>query len=578
MNRLKSGAILSALLFSSFTAAMAVDYKYVNPSSTVPAQNQEIASSVGVSEIVLTIPGGELGIETIMRNRLIGITRDGQPYANVSSADVSKVKFAGGSPNEIAICPGLINLPGEYSVSIPAHLVEMAIDASVVDPTVEEGEIPPTPVNAAYTLNFTIVDFPAYDVTPKPGLYQPSGLETFTVSFPEGSVTSAGSSSSEVALYVYDLYDKTLSRQTAYTLIPQGNKMIMKAKNPSAITALTYSISRQWYYLEIPKNAISVNLDGKTMSNPPLSFSKYDVRTVGEDGFTISPAPAVNLLPSDVQEFTLSYPGRYSLDSGAGKVGGIGAFLVQTGNTEADAMKYSGFKFGYLEIISIDEENHIMKLKMKEPEDALAYDNNPSKMETAYYCVSLAPRVLKGKEVLNFPGYQVKGIDACPLTGLRVIVNGQAVDNLTLLKGQSFTGVELFYPFNMKVKDRSKSITISLDGAVQATIPVSQLNIPSNGDKYMMVNFFKTLRTPGDYILNIPAGMFEQTDFGSYLNLEENIKITIPGSTTEVEEIEAAECSEPVYFTLDGRKVSADHLQPGIYVRLQGGKAEKVKI
>ncbi|MDE6272323.1 MAG: hypothetical protein K2M31_04885 [Muribaculaceae bacterium] len=577
MNSIKTGAILSALLFSSFTAAMAVEYKTVMPLSTDPSEGQEIASSVGVDEITVTMPGGGVfGIEKILRNKLIGIERDGEFYKNVSSADVSKVKFSNKSTSDFVICPGLINLPGTYTITLPEHLVEMAIE---LDPTLGEGEVPPVSINASYSFSFTIVDFPEYDISPKPGLYQPSDLETFTLSFPEGAVAGAGSSSVPVALYVYDFYKNDLTRQTTYSLEPQGNKLVMKANDPASIKALTYGLGRQWYYLEIPKNAVNVTLDGKVMSNPALKFSKYDVRTVGEDGFSISPSPAENLIPSDLCEFTLSYPARYSLDTtGAGKIKSTGAFLTQTGTAEADKLNYDGYYFGTLVITAIDEEKRTITMQMAKPQSPLSYENNPDMMETGYYCVSLSPRVLKGKEVLNFPGYGVKGRDKCSLANLRVIVNGEATDSLTLQRGQSFSGIELFYPFRMKVKDRSKAITLTLNGSTLASIPISSLNIPTNGDKYMMVNFFKVFKTPGEYTVTIPGDVFEQTAFGNYLNMDQNVKIIIPGATTEVEGIEIEDESDPVYYTLDGRRVNAGHLEPGIYVRLHKGRAEKIKI
>ena len=48
--------------------------------------------------------------------------------------------------------------------------------------------------------------------------------------------------------------------------------------------------------------------------------------------------------------------------------------------------------------------------------------------------------------------------------------------------------------------------------------------------------------------------------------------------TTGVEEIEGVEEAPARYYDLNGRQVKGDKLDSGVYIRLQGGKAEKVLV
>lgn len=570
--------MIAAFGLCSIFAASAAEIIYVNPSGTVPAAGSEVASSIGVSEISITIPGGgEIGIESInRRGKLVSIERDGQPYAVLNSMDEAKITFSSKSVNDIVLHPGLINEPGTYTVSIPENLVQMAVDSGVLNEGEDEGAEPNTYLNAAYKFSFTIVAMPEFAVSPLPGLYQPSDIETFTVSFPAGSQVALGSSASSIALYNYDYFTSSINRVTEYSAKADGNKLILTAKSPAAIKALTGSISREWDYLLLPKNAVTITLDGQTYQNPALKFEKYDVRVVGAEGFTISPSPSEGLLPMDVREFTISYPSKYALDSTV-EVGTIIAFLKQTGSTEDSRLAYSGSIYGNFKVKEIDESAHTITMRMADPVFEFAYENNPDLMETSYYCVSFSPRVFKGLAVLNFPGYHVTGKDGCSLSGVSVIVNGTAQNELELEKGESFTGFDIFYPFDMKKSGTTGTITLTLNGNKVGSISSSNIYLPAKGDKYMALNFGKAFKTAGEYELTIPAGIFTQTMYGDYTNLEQKIKVTIGGGTSGVDDIATEDDdTEAIYYTLDGRKVNAAAPAPGLYIVRKGKKVSKV--
>lgn len=581
--------IAKALLVSALLAAPAFGYaaseiKHASPKAAYPAQNQEIPSCEGVKEIYINIPGGgEIGIEKIIRSASpITIELNGNPYLTVSASDQTALTFSPRSVNEIAIHTDLTE-PGTYTVNIPADLVQMAIDSGTVTSTSDDEE-PPVYFNNEYSYSFTIVPMPAFSISPKPGLYKPADVAKFTFTLPEGAEVSAGAAAGSIGLMVYDLYEGTTKRVTTFNPSFNGNVVTLTAANPSQITALSASISRQWYYVVIPKNALVIKLDGETYSNPALEFEKYDVRVVGAEGFSISPSPAEGLLPMDVREFTISYPAKYNLDKTV-DVGTVVAYLSQTGNTAESSMKYSGIQFGNLKVVEIDEENHTLKLRMADPKFSFAYENNPDLMETSYYCVSFTSRVFIGLSVLNFPGYHVTGKDGCSLAGISVIVDGEAQDELELEYGQSFNSFDVFYPFNVKKSGKTADITVTKDGEVVGTLSSSAVNLPASGDVYMSFTFRKVFRAKGEYILTIPAGIFTQTSFGNYSNLEQKIRITIGVPENENPDVSGVdeigieeENAQAVYYTLDGRTVNAGQLAPGLYIVRKGKEVNKILV
>ncbi len=576
-----AGSMMLAAVLAIPAVGSAAEIKYTMPKPVAPAANQEIASCIGVSEIVINVPGGgDFGIEHIVKTApAVTISLDGNVVQTISA---SVVEYSPQDANYFVIRPETLTEPGTYTVDIPQSLVQMALDTSSVDTSVEEGEELPIYYNAAYSYSFKIVAMPEFSISPLPGLYTPDQLRQIKFSLPEGSEVSKGSSSSPIALMLYDYYENTTSRATTYTASYNGNVVTLTADTPSSIKALDKSISREWYYVLIPKNALNINLDGRTYSNPALEFEKYDIRVFGAEGFSISPSPAEGLLPVDVREFTISYPTKYELDTSV-KVGSTIAYLTQTGNTEASRMKYSGFQFGNLRVTAIDDANRTITMKMDDPETSFSYENNPDLMETSYYCVSFTSRVFKGLKSLNFPGYHVTGKEGCSLSGLTVVVNNEPREDFKLDFGESFSQFNVYYPFEMVKTGTPGDITITQNGQVAASLSSSEISLPSGGDKYMVFKFKKTIRSKGVYYLNIPAGIFKQTSYDGYPNLAQSIKITIgdvnddDGPNSAVEELEV-EDAQPVYYTLDGRIANAKKLAPGLYIVRKGAVATKILV
>ena len=576
----RAGVAVTLCLAATF-AMQAADTKYVLPSSSVPGNYSEVASSVGVADISITIPGGGMiGIEKINRTGTIEVSFNSEPLMSLSIADESKVSLSATDPNELIIHTGLLNTPGLYTVSIPAGMVEMGQETGVLGGDSGGGDEetePVTTLNAAWELSFTIVEMPDFAVSPTVGMCEPSDLETITLTFESGTSVAAGNAIVPIALYKYDTMTASSTRVTEYKASYNGSVVTLKAATPDAIATLTGSINREWYYITIPKNALKFSYSGKTSYNPALRFEKYDVRTVGADGFSISPYPVDGLIPSDVREFIVSYPSNVSLD-GRLTLGYAGAYLKQTGNTADSRLAYTGYNFGTLKVTAIDTAARTITLTMADPTSALAYDNNPERMETGYYCVSFNTRVFLNMSSLTFPGYGVIGKDGCMFSDVYVIADGKSQTDLNLTEGQSFSGLEIYYPFKMIHSSTPKDITVTLNGEQVGSLNSSAISLPSTGDKYMRIDFGKVFSASGDYEVNIPAGTFLQTSYGEYFNEEQTLKVHV-GGTVGIDSINEEDSeTETVYFTLDGRIADANALQPGLYIVRKGKKATKVLV
>lgn len=568
-------AFLTVVLAGTAVSLSAED-KFVTPRAVSPAQSAEIPSSVGVPEIIMYVPGGgEIGIEKILPNKVVEITLDGNPFMTLNSSDKDQINFSKTGVNDLALMTGLLTEPGQYRVTLPKQIVQLSSQTGTIEEGASEEE-ENYYYNAEYSFTFSIVAMPEYSISPAPGMYQPSDMSAFTVSFPEGSSLNV-SSSGRAALYIIDHYNNDSSTVVTYlNATADGNRLLLTAADASKIKALDYGINRQWYYIYIPKNLLTVTLDGKTYHNPRLTFEKYDVRAVGADGFSISPSPAENLLPSDVTKFIISYPQNVTLGSQC-EIGSIGAVLKQLGNTEADRLGYKGYNFGDLKITDIDTQAHTITMELKQPANEYMYENNPAKMETAYYCVSIYPRVFVGKDSMNFPGYGVNNLNGCPINGVTLIVNGESTEELSLQRGESFTAVEIFYPFNM-THAATGNITLKLGNNVISTISTSKIKLPANGDNYMKVDFGRKIGASGTYTLTIPADVFAQQSYGNYKNLEQQVIIEI-GGTSGIDDLEEdSNDAQSEYYTLDGLKVNRDALAPGLYIVRKGDKTSKIVI
>ncbi len=106
----------------------------------------------------------------------------------------------------------------------------------------------------------------------------------------------------------------------------------------------------------------------------------------------------------------------------------------------------------------------------------------------------------------------------------------------------------------------------SPDGRAMTLTPYSIYNAP----KVEIDSVNKTRKTSQQYV------QLEQNGIKSpaYL-LVANRTADIP---TEVEEIVGVEEGEAVYYNLNGFKVDADRLEPGIYVKVQGNRSEKIYV
>lgn len=572
-------AVAITLLFAP-AGAYAVEEMFVNPSSTTPADGQEIPSSVGVDNIYITIPGGgDIGIESFNeRGATVTILKDGQPFESLSSANPNEISFNPKDANGIILRTGVLTEPGTYSVTLPQKLVKMAVDTFGFTPGGDENTPPPTYYNKEYTFSFTIVEMPEFSITPRPGLYQPSEIVEFRISFPEGAIVICNNTASGAAFYGIDTY-KSYSGDllTTYSCRADGNQLVLTANNPANIKGLEGSVNRSWDYLQVAKNAVTIILNGKEYNNPPLVFEKYDIRTIGAEGFTISPSLADNMLPEDLKVFKVGYPADVTFDR-LGEVGSVAAFLKQTGVGEESRLKYSGMNFGEFVITDIDQVNHVLTLTMKDPESEIAYYNNPANMETAYYCLSFSSRVFYKVSTLNFPGYGVTGKDGCMVTGLKLLSNSGEYDSLTIEKGQTFSAVELYTdPFNVKRATGSNLITLTLNGTEVWSNKVSAY-FTTSYDNYFKINFNKSFSEPGDYVLKIPAGSFMQKGYGDYRNLAQELHITILDPTgVEDVAVEDPDIDTQVeYYTLTGLRVAPGALIPNnIYLRRQGTRTTK---
>ncbi len=569
---------LLATLASAFSA-YAVDPLYTMPRPQSPSPNSEIPSCIGVDQLVINVPGGgDLGIESIDRTGLnVNITLDGEPYMKINSSNTDAIKFSPSSINEFIVNCGKLTEPGKYTVTLPKGLVKMAIDNSSVSSDQSEEEDLPIYYSAELTYSFTIVALPEYSITPKPGLYQPSELNQFTLAFPEGSEISMSSANS-FYLYNVDLKkSSTASAVVSYSATISGNKVIFTCTNTSKIEPLNNGLSLTWDYFTVPRGALTIKLNGETYSNPVLNFEKYDVRVSGATGFSISPSSADGLLPVDVRNFVIQYPAGKNLESNV-KVGSVIASLKQVGVGDESKNKYSGIIFGDMVVTEIDTENRQIKLMMQEPESDLSYYNNPKNMETGYYALSIYPRTFSGISTLNFTGYGVVGKEGCMVSEARLYYNNTLYDELDLPKGSAFNGIELYFPLDVKVLNSSNVISLKKNGETVWSSTASAAGFKSSYEKYYNIKM-NLQKTAGEYILNIPAGTVMQNGYGDYPNLEQNIKIIIRG-TVDVDEIECAEdVNEPTsYYTLDGLKVDSNNLAKGIYIKKTGVKTEKILV
>lgn len=594
-NSIKKGSIIAitaaprcilgaAMLICSCSMMNAVEYKFTNPSGSNPANGAEVASSIGVDNISVIIPGGgEIGIEKINTGKTVKIEKDGENFMSLNTSDPNAVLFSDKDPNAIILNTGLLQEPGKYSVSIPEQLVTMAVDMSAVDTSRPEDEPLPIYMNTEYSFSFSIVAMPEFSISPLPGLYKPEQLKTFTLTFPEGTEIAIANSSKNPAIYTH-LITNTGGVQsdliTTYSISITDNVVTFTANNVGNIQSLSVGLSREWDYFSIPKGLFSLSLDENTYSNPTLNFEKYDVRVPGADGFSISPAPADGLMPVDMKEFIISYPSNISVNSSL-EVGDVAGYLKQTGTGETNRNSYSGYLFGTLIIKEINTEKRTMTLSIMDRENPSEYVDNINLMQTSFYCLNINTKVFTGNEKiykagLNFPGYGVIGKEDFQLSDIFAMVDYEPRKDLALKNGERLSGMELYYPFNVLVNKGSNKITLSYDGKEIYSVDANKIKIASGGDNYLNLDFKTDYKDQGRYTLNIPEGTFRQVSFGNYLNKAEKITVTI-GNVTGVEEIETPSSVEDEiteYFTIDGVKVK-DPVK-GLYIVRKGSKSEKM--
>lgn len=92
--------------------------------------------------------------------------------------------------------------------------------------------------------------------------------------------------------------------------------------------------------------------------------------------------------------------------------------------------------------------------------------------------------------------------------------------------------------------------------------------VDANGVKYQEVMTAENLKKAGGIVLQIKQNGINSPAY--FVHLADD------AIATDVEDIEAAEEAEAVYYDLNGMKVEADRLVKGVYVKVSGDKAEKI--
>lgn len=586
MKRIIQIIATSALVASiSFAADAQSVIGQMTPFRTYPPTGEEIPSFQGVSEVSFIFPGGgDIGVESINRQgKTVTITRDGETVATVDCTDRHAVYNPANNPSEVTISFPAIKTPGTYTVTIPQNMVTMAVDYNVAGANENEDEETEDSLaertSKEYSIDFVIVECPEFTIDPKPGKLFPEQLYTVTLTFPEGTrifpmpledtpvAFEGGENEGDTeepagvpdVVGLYDYNDTNYETGSPMTLLSEydvkyeGNKVILTAKNPEAITPRRGNFYVNWEYINIPKDAWYMADDEKEYNMPAFKFEKYDVLDPVIRGFEITPKNGQDkaLAPSEFESIYIKYPDTFSPASGTRKGTNVG-FLRQCGVTEEMAEATSGYVFGFYTIENIDYANHIITAKIKNVDPLNSYCNNLEAMETGYYSFYLNGMMFDtpygSNSAINFPGYYVKGQETTSPNNYQpenLIIKPNVVDPTT-----GFSYVTLGWPFQMAVENPSATAVLTLDGKEIGKVPVASLEIPETGTREMKFVFTNDFFiTPGTYKLTIPAGTFRQLNYGTYPSAEIDYDILLPGElkfTTVPEGGEKVASAKPV--------------------------------
>lgn len=550
--------VLSTLLLSLGLTAKATVGRML-PLRTIPVYNQEIPSTQGVSQATFIFPGGgDIGIEALHRTgRVITISRDNEVVATVDCTDRSAFSNPGNNPSAIVVNFPLQKTPGIYTVTIPQNLVEMAIDYSLAGGGEEEDEEneddPSARLSAEFSLQFEIVASPEFTVTPAPGKVIPTQLHRIEITYPEGAVVfptefptepDTENENGEEEVYSVGLYRINEAAYepsdasvllTEYYVEYEGNKVILTAIKPNAITPRRMSYYVSWDVLKISSGMWNILCDGTEYHVPGLELGKYDITDPVLKEFEITPAnnSGESLLPASMRTITIHYPTSYK-PSGNARQGAIMGYLRQCGTTPDKASATSGFIFGTYLITDVDTQNHTITAEIKPVGNDNSYLNNLEEMETGYYSFYLNGMLFSTpngtSSAVDFPGFHITGKS-------EVFPSKFTVENISFQPNivnpdLGFSTVTLNWPFPMGSASATASVELLRDGEPYLSIPMAGIDIPANGARTMQLVFDRTIKDAGTYTLSIAPGVFRQLSYGSYLNGAVNFDIIVPGPTS----------------------------------------------
>lgn len=419
--------------------AQAPAYGTLKPTATSPDFGAAVTPIEPISKLTFTYSAPN-GIDAIFRaeDKNLVLLKDGETYQVIPTMDAEAVLINRNYSDRLEIHINPITAAGNYSITLPQDLIEISSmtggTLGTDSDSAEEITDPAKLRNAQYTLSFSVKDIIPFSISTTPGEVTIEDLQKLIITYPEGTVVSSNPSFNAIinypAIYYINEVPETLedgsidtsNRSTLrshYSVSYSGNKVILTADNPSAITSEANYAALRYYSVVIPAGMWQATLGGKTETMPAATYQPYTIKMVLDESEVVSVTPAPAKLTADnFQTITVAWPESYKFNewTESNPMGKRVNYIVGYLRKVSDLTAVEGENYGSYKLTGIDTEARTLTLEFSE---------NATALPAGYYCIMLTTNMFvlpnnTRNGYIYFPGFNL-GVDTSGVTEVEAI-------------------------------------------------------------------------------------------------------------------------------------------------------------